>query len=197
MTSHHPDLGSASDWFKSISHVARPIRITTQIWLVTSHQYGISALISQMSFREETSGDVAKCRLLSQAKREYSFLEFLLLNRNNIINSCTACKHQKLWCTQKFLRVTYQGKFINFDLLMGGRENAGLVFLLFKPAFLLIVPSLFSSPIWAWDKFSSRQWNLPVTKLYHCSVIAVWLSWSKRFSFCIIFFKNLALSGDR
>ena len=26
------------------------------------------------------------------------------------------------------LRVTPQGKFINFDLLMGGRENAGLVF---------------------------------------------------------------------
>ena len=34
---------------------------------------------------------------------------------------------------------------------MSGRENAGLVFLLFKPAFLLIVPSLFSSPIWAWE----------------------------------------------
>ena len=45
------------------------------------------------------------------------------------------------------LRVTSEGKFINFDLLMGGRENAGLVFLLFNPAFLLIVPSLFSSPI--------------------------------------------------
>ena len=26
------------------------------------------------------------------------------------------------------LRVTSQGKFINFDLLMSGRENAGLVF---------------------------------------------------------------------
>ena len=32
MTCHSPDLGSASDWLKQISHVARPIRSTTQIW---------------------------------------------------------------------------------------------------------------------------------------------------------------------
>ena len=32
-----------------------------------SRQYGISALVSQTSFREETSGGVVKCRLFSQA----------------------------------------------------------------------------------------------------------------------------------
>ena len=33
MTRHYPDLGSASDWWNQISHVARPIRSTyTQIW---------------------------------------------------------------------------------------------------------------------------------------------------------------------
>ena len=58
-----PRSGSASAWLKQISYAARPIRITTQIWVVTRHQYGISALDSQTSFREETSGDVAKCRL--------------------------------------------------------------------------------------------------------------------------------------
>ena len=31
------------------------------------HQYGISALAPQTSFRGETSGGVMKCRLLSQA----------------------------------------------------------------------------------------------------------------------------------
>ena len=31
------------------------------------HQYGISALFSQMSFGRETSGSVAKCGLFSQA----------------------------------------------------------------------------------------------------------------------------------
>ena len=36
---------------------------TTQIWVVTRDQYGISALVSKTSFRGETSGGVAKCRL--------------------------------------------------------------------------------------------------------------------------------------
>ena len=63
MTRHYPDLGSASDWLNQISHAARPIRSTTQIWVVTRHQYGISALVSQTSFSGETSGSVTKCRL--------------------------------------------------------------------------------------------------------------------------------------
>ena len=68
MTRHYPDLASPSDWLKKISHAARPIRSTTQIWVVTRQQYGISALVFQTSFRGETSGYVAKCRLFSQAK---------------------------------------------------------------------------------------------------------------------------------
>ena len=36
--------------------------------VVTRHQYGISALVSQTSFGGETSGSVAKCRLFSQAR---------------------------------------------------------------------------------------------------------------------------------
>ena len=47
MMRHYPDLGSASDWLNQISHVARPIRSTSQVYIVTRHQYGISALISQ------------------------------------------------------------------------------------------------------------------------------------------------------
>ena len=67
MTRHYPDLGSASDWLNQISHAARPIKSITQIWVVTRHQYGISALVSQTSFGAETSGSVAKCRLFSKA----------------------------------------------------------------------------------------------------------------------------------
>ena len=52
-------LGSASDWLNQISHAARPIRSTTQIWVVTRHQYGISALVSQTPFGGKTSGSVA------------------------------------------------------------------------------------------------------------------------------------------
>ena len=43
------------------------------------HQYGISALVSQMSIREETSGGVAKCRLFRQA----SLMLFKCIKREN------------------------------------------------------------------------------------------------------------------
>ena len=36
------------------------------IYVVTRHQNGISALVSQTSFRGESRGGVAKCRLFSQ-----------------------------------------------------------------------------------------------------------------------------------
>ena len=35
----YPDLGSASDWLKQIFLAARPIRRTTQIWIMSRHQY--------------------------------------------------------------------------------------------------------------------------------------------------------------
>ena len=66
MTRHYPDLGSASDWLNQISHAARPIRSPTQIWVVTRHQYGISALVFQTLVGGETSGSAAKCPLFSQ-----------------------------------------------------------------------------------------------------------------------------------
>ena len=52
---------------KKIPFEIRPIRGTTQIWLVTRHQYGISSPVPpQTSFRGETSGGVAKYRLFPQ-----------------------------------------------------------------------------------------------------------------------------------
>jgi len=68
MTRQYPGMGSISDWLKQISRAARPIRNTTHTWVVTRHQYGISALVSQTSFRGKTSGGVAKCLLFSQAR---------------------------------------------------------------------------------------------------------------------------------
>ena len=67
MTRHYPDLGSTSDWSCRVGNLFQPIRSTTQNWVVTRHQYGISALVSQTSFGGKTSGSVAKCRLFSQA----------------------------------------------------------------------------------------------------------------------------------
>ena len=64
MTCHYLDLGSAVE--ANFSSGTIKIRGTTQIWVVTRHQYGISELASQTSFRGETRGDVAKCRLFSE-----------------------------------------------------------------------------------------------------------------------------------
>ena len=55
MTCHYPDLGCACDWLSRGGNLLRPIRSTTQIWALTLHQYGISALVPQTSFRGETS----------------------------------------------------------------------------------------------------------------------------------------------
>ena len=71
------DLDSVSDWLKQIFFATRPIRSTTQIWVVTRHQYGISALVSQTSFRGETSGSVPNCRLFSHAKTQIKMVEFI------------------------------------------------------------------------------------------------------------------------
>ena len=85
MTCHYPDLSSVADWLNKIPHAAGPIRSTTQIWVVTRHQYGISALVLRTSFGGETSGSVTKCRLFSHAKFllvcEYSCLSLLLTAR--------------------------------------------------------------------------------------------------------------------
>ena len=68
MTRQYPGMGSVSDWLKQISRAARTIRNTTHTWVLTRHQYGISALVSQTSFRGKTSGRVAECLLFSQAR---------------------------------------------------------------------------------------------------------------------------------
>ena len=64
MTCHYLDLGSAVE--ANFSSGKIKIGSTTQIWVVTRHQYGISEFVSQTSFREETRGSVAKCRLFSR-----------------------------------------------------------------------------------------------------------------------------------
>ena len=66
MTHHYSDLGNVSDWSCRVGNLLQSVRSTAQIWVVTRHQYGIFALVSQTSFRGETSCGVAKCRPPSQ-----------------------------------------------------------------------------------------------------------------------------------
>ena len=47
------------------------VRNMTQIWVVTRHQCGISALVSCMSFHEHVTGGITKCQLFySRASSE-------------------------------------------------------------------------------------------------------------------------------
>ena len=59
-----PDLGIAYDWTKKIPTNQKHY----PIWVMTSHQHGISVLVSQTSLRGETRGGAKRCRLFSQAK---------------------------------------------------------------------------------------------------------------------------------
>ena len=50
MTRHYSDLDRAAEWSCRVGNLIQPIRGTIQTWVVTSHQYGISVLVSQTSF---------------------------------------------------------------------------------------------------------------------------------------------------
>ena len=61
------DLGSVSDWLKQISHVAGPIRSTSQIREVILQQYGNNLrLVLRRHFSRKRGGGVGYCRLVSQ-----------------------------------------------------------------------------------------------------------------------------------
>ena len=59
-TCHYVDLSSASDWLKICFNQSEALPRS-------GNQYGVSMLVPQTSFPQETSGGVAKCRLYSQA----------------------------------------------------------------------------------------------------------------------------------
>ena len=94
ITRHYPDLVSASDWLKQICHAARPIRRTTQNWLVTCFS---------VSFREETSGSAVKCRLLSQANTCWHWMLSIepkipdILVRNQIELTTSVWSDRNIW----------------------------------------------------------------------------------------------------
>ena len=67
MTHHHPDLGCASDWLKQVSYRGTTNQKHYPDLGSGSSSVWNSALISQTSFRGETSGDVTKCQLFSHA----------------------------------------------------------------------------------------------------------------------------------
>ena len=81
------------------------IKSTTQIWVVVCHQYEISVVVAQMSFREETSDGVAKFGLFSQA----SFFANVALQDKQVKNAysrrttCLTNYAAKILVTLQFL----------------------------------------------------------------------------------------------
>ena len=93
MTRHYSDLGSASDWLNQIPHGARPIRSTTQIWVVTCRQNGISALVSKTLYGGENSGSVAKRRLFPQP----NFILKSFYKKCGIVSKAVSHRHILEW----------------------------------------------------------------------------------------------------
>ena len=67
MTCHYAGLRSASDWLKQIFSRGTTNQKHYPDLRSDTPSDGISELVSQTSFGGETSGDVTKCRLFSQA----------------------------------------------------------------------------------------------------------------------------------
>ena len=73
---------------------------------MTCHQYRISTLVPRMSFGEETSGSVAKCRLFSQANRlgqgdvfKHELWNFTVQILTTLTTSIVAINRIKRWQT--------------------------------------------------------------------------------------------------
>ena len=105
MMHHYPNLGNACDWLCRKGNLLQSIKSTTQIWVVVCHQYEISVVVAQMSFREETSDGVAKFGLFSQA----SFFANVALQDKQVKNAysrhttCLTNYAAKILVTLQFL----------------------------------------------------------------------------------------------
>ena len=119
---HYPDLGGNFAPTNHKHYAKRPVRSTFQIWIVTRHQYGISALVSQMSFRGRTNAGFAKCRLFSSASiYNLLFLESCQFSRfkNKAFNRETVkCLLLRLYKPTTIKRAFPDVPRLSFDLHM-------------------------------------------------------------------------------
>ena len=101
------DLGSASDWLRKISLAVRPIRITTQIWVVTH----FCSRFSDVIWRGETSDGVVKCLLFSQAD---------MAQRSSFCFSSDSCRIKVLlqWGTKVLTHFRKMAPFCIVDILI-------------------------------------------------------------------------------
>ena len=84
--------------------------VTTQIWVLTRHQYGISAFFSQTSLREEIRGSVAKSRLFSQANWSQNWSELILFTDQDVLSQGTCVSSNYLYRLWLFLALCGLGR---------------------------------------------------------------------------------------
>ena len=93
MKRHYRDMDSFSDWSCRVGNLIQPLRSTTQIWVVTCRQYGISALVSHTSFGGETSGSVFTGYLIFRSQEVLSESQIWFLYKAfykwHLLNSMT------------------------------------------------------------------------------------------------------------
>ena len=130
---HTDDVSLPRSWecFWLVGIFFQPIRRTTKIWVVTRHQYGIFALVTQTPFWEGSSGDLAKRRLFSQATIVRSHC--LLLQSYQLILEANAN-----FCSFFFSTVAFYARLVSCE-----------------PMFIFPIVSFHSNVLWTgfkcWD----------------------------------------------
>ena len=163
MTCHYLNLDSASDWLKQIFLAAWPIRSSTQIGELTCHQYGISALVSQMSFRGETI--LMALRKVGCFVRQILFA-FVIFHRSGEVTM----KRIVLICYGLFVTMTLMSNalFVSWD------KNANLtrddIYIGFRQIY---VPKVFGSVTPAFRNLTSHSLDERCSK-----GMALSISWS-------------------
>ena len=74
-----PLVSAPNDIWEMSAEIRYWRRITTQIWVMMPHQYGISALVYKTSLGGETSGSVTKWLLFSQAISMSTYSKWICL----------------------------------------------------------------------------------------------------------------------
>ena len=120
-------LARSEKSFWLIANLLHLIGSTTQIYVVTRHQYGISAIVSQTSFRGETTGSVAKCRLFSHATMQQVswncgkyYAIFYKENKSFIFGGHSPCFLFCLFSLRRLSRPSRSKHFDDVDVTNGG-----------------------------------------------------------------------------
>ena len=92
----YPDLDlSASDCLFHEKKLCQPVRSTSQMMVVTHHEYGVSVLVLQTLLHQVTSSGIAKCQLFS--KVTFKLFQFVCLLISLTTFAASQCHADHSW----------------------------------------------------------------------------------------------------